>query len=73
MAGVQEGQEAAPHAYEFADFRLNTLDETLIRISTGQLVTIKPMAFRLLCVLVENRERELDNDELFGHLAGRRH
>jgi DNA-binding winged helix-turn-helix (wHTH) protein len=61
------GSTQAPHVYEFDDFRLDTKNTTNLKLLRGGLpVKIPPTPFRLLCILVENRERELSTNELTG-------
>src|SRR5438309_7445229 len=52
--------------YEFGPFRVDTLNHVLLR--HGKAVSLKPKVFDTLLVLVENRERLLDKDELLSRL-----
>jgi eukaryotic-like serine/threonine-protein kinase len=52
--------------YEFGPFRIDTANHVLLR--DGQTVPLKPKAFDTLLVLVENRGRVLDKDELMNRL-----
>ncbi len=51
-----------PRFYEFGPFRLDPVKRRLWR--DGDTVTIQPKAFDTLLVLLKNRERVLDTDEL---------
>lgn len=62
------GPEQTSLVYEFGDFRLDKENRQLFFITNNQLLKIQPMQFRLLCILVENHERELSSEELFNHL-----
>jgi DNA-binding winged helix-turn-helix (wHTH) protein len=53
-------------AYEFDDFRVNLADCTLLQ--RGTLIALTPKAFDTLRLLVENRERLLDKDEMMQRL-----
>ncbi|MDQ5826992.1 MAG: hypothetical protein M3441_22720 [Chloroflexota bacterium] len=64
------GQEQISPVYEFGDFRLNTENKQLFLVTNNQLLKIQPMQLRLLCILVENHNRELSSEELFKHLWG---
>ncbi|HEX8136629.1 MAG TPA: winged helix-turn-helix domain-containing protein [Pyrinomonadaceae bacterium] len=53
------------HVYEFGDFRLDTRNTTSHRLLlNGQPFRIQNKQFCLLSILIENRERELNNEEL---------
>ena len=52
--------------YEFGPFRVDTLNHVLLR--HGKAVSLKPKVFDTLLVLVQNRERVLDKDELLSRL-----
>jgi DNA-binding winged helix-turn-helix (wHTH) protein/TolB-like protein/tetratricopeptide (TPR) repeat protein len=54
------------HFYEFGPFRIDTANHVLLR--DGETVPLKPKAFDTLLVLVENRGRVLDKDELMTRL-----
>lgn len=51
------------HHYEFDDFQIDVAKRRLLR--GGEFVAIKPKAFDLLAVLVENNGKLLAKDELF--------
>jgi TolB-like protein/DNA-binding winged helix-turn-helix (wHTH) protein len=55
--------EENKHLYEFGPFRLDPLKRRLIR--EGEPVRLTPKAFDLLLVLVEERGRTVEKDELF--------
>src|ERR1044072_8723315 len=62
-------QKQLQHVYEFGDFRLDTQNTTSHRLLlNGQPLRIQNKQFCLLCILVENHERQLSNDELIGHV-----
>src|SRR5437868_5442990 len=52
--------------YEFGPFRLDPIKRLLWR--EGTIVALKPKAFETLLVLVENRGRVLEKDELMQRL-----
>lgn len=52
--------------YEFGPFRVDTVNHVLLR--DGETVPLKPKVFDTLLVLVENRGRVLDKDELMSRL-----
>jgi len=52
--------------YEFGPFRIDKLNHTLLR--DGKAVPLKPKVFDTLLLLVENRDRVLDKDELISCL-----
>jgi TolB-like protein/DNA-binding winged helix-turn-helix (wHTH) protein/Tfp pilus assembly protein PilF len=52
--------------YEFGPFRVDTVNHVLLR--DGQTIPLKPKVFDTLLVLVENRARVLDKDELMSRL-----
>lgn len=52
--------------YEFGPFRIDTLNHVLLR--NGTTLPLKPKVFDTLLVLVENRGRFLDKDELLSRL-----
>ena len=52
--------------YEFGSFRIDTVNHVLLR--DGETVSLKPKVFDTLLVLVENRGRVLDKDELLSRL-----
>lgn len=52
--------------YEFGRFRIDALNHVLLR--DGETLPLKPKVFDTLVVLVENRERVLDKDELMKRL-----
>ncbi|HSK63138.1 MAG TPA: transcriptional regulator, partial [Pyrinomonadaceae bacterium] len=54
--------EEKQHFYEFGPFRLDSLKRRLTR--DGELVRLTPKAFDLLLVLVEERGRTVEKDEL---------
>ncbi|MBI3949046.1 MAG: tetratricopeptide repeat protein [Acidobacteria bacterium] len=58
--------EPANHLYEFGPFRLDPLKRVLLR--EGAPVPLPPKVFDTLLVLVENRGRVLDKDELMNTL-----
>jgi DNA-binding winged helix-turn-helix (wHTH) protein len=61
--------EQSPHIYEFNDFRLDTKNTTNLKLlRNGLPFTITPTQFRLLCLLVENRERDLSTNELISRV-----
>jgi DNA-binding winged helix-turn-helix (wHTH) protein len=53
---------ASPLVYEFAGFRLDVLGRRLLR--NGEVLPIAPKPFDTLLLLVENRGRVLEKDEL---------
>src|SRR5918998_5702701 len=55
--------EQIKHFYEFGPFRLDPLKRRLMR--DGEPVRLTPKAFDLLLVLVEERGRTVEKDELF--------
>ena len=55
--------EENKHFYEFGPFRLDPLKRRLMR--DGEPVRLTPKAFDLLLVLVEERGRTVEKDELF--------
>ncbi len=62
---VPHGQVPHPHVYEFGDFRLDTQNTTKHRLLlNGQPYKIQDKQFSLLCILIENRGRELSSEEL---------
>jgi TolB-like protein/DNA-binding winged helix-turn-helix (wHTH) protein/Flp pilus assembly protein TadD len=52
--------------YEFGPFRVDTLNHVLLR--DGETLPLKPKVFDTLLVLIENRGRVLDKDELMSRL-----
>jgi len=52
--------------YEFGPFRVDTVNHVLLR--NGETIPLKPKVFDTLLVLVENRTRVLDKDELMSRL-----
>jgi TolB-like protein/DNA-binding winged helix-turn-helix (wHTH) protein/Flp pilus assembly protein TadD len=52
--------------YEFGPFRVDTLNHVLLR--DGETLPLKPKVFDTLLVLIENRGRVLDKDELISRL-----
>ncbi|MFL6210820.1 MAG: winged helix-turn-helix domain-containing protein [Pyrinomonadaceae bacterium] len=52
--------------YQFGPFRIDTVNHVLLR--DGETLPLKPKVFDTLLVLVENRERVLDKDELMSRL-----
>ena len=52
--------------YEFGPFRVDPVNHVLLR--GGEAVSLKPKVFDTLLVLVENRSRVLDKDELLSRL-----
>ena len=50
------------HQYAFGPFRLNPAEHEFLR--NGELISLSPKAFDLLVVLVENRGRLLEKEEL---------
>src|SRR6266849_4230127 len=52
--------------YEFGPFRVDTVNHVLQR--DGETIPLKPKVFDTLLVLVENRTRVLDKDELMSRL-----
>ena len=54
--------EQNQHFYEFGPFRLDPLKRRLMR--DGEVVRLTPKAFDLLLVLVEERGRTVEKDEL---------
>jgi DNA-binding winged helix-turn-helix (wHTH) protein len=55
-----------PRVFEFDPFRLDTGRRLLLR--NGVPVTLKPKAFDLLVMLVENSDRVVEKEELISHL-----
>lgn len=56
----------ATRFYEFGPFRIDKLNHVLLR--EGQVLPLKPKVFDTLLVLVENRDRVIDKDELLSRL-----
>lgn len=52
--------------YDFGPFRIDAINHVLLR--DGKAVPLKPKAFDTLLVLVQNRTRVLDKDELMRRL-----
>ncbi|HEV8588221.1 MAG TPA: winged helix-turn-helix domain-containing protein [Pyrinomonadaceae bacterium] len=52
--------------YEFGAFRIDKLNHVLLR--DGEAQPLKPKVFDTLLLLVENRDRVIDKDELLGRL-----
>ncbi|HWN97649.1 MAG TPA: winged helix-turn-helix domain-containing protein, partial [Blastocatellia bacterium] len=52
----------AKHFYEFGAYRIDTLDQLLLR--NGEVVSLPPKTFELLLALVESNGRVLTKEEL---------